>query len=61
MSRGNAVESMMQGIMNSAQDPANYSKLLKTGASEYTKGNIVVIPKDLFIKLLITNGIGNFI
>lgn len=61
MSRGNAVEGMMKAIMNKSSDPANYSKLLQTGASEYTKGNIVVIPKDLFIKLLISNGLGTLI
>lgn len=61
MSRGNAVEGMMKAIMDKSSDPANYSKILQTGATEYTKGNIVVIPKDLFIKLLISNGLGTLI
>lgn len=58
MSRGNAVESVMKGIMNAAQRPDNYSKLLQTGATEYVEGNLRVIPKDIFIKLLITKGVG---
>ncbi len=61
MSRGNAVESMMKSIMNAAKDPANYSKLLQTGAMEYTKGNIAVVPKDIFLKVLVSNGINIFL
>ena len=61
MSRGNAVESMIKSIMNSAKDPANYSKLLQTGAMEYTKGNIAVVPKDIFLKVIVSNGINIFV
>lgn len=57
MSRGNAVESLMKSIMNATKDPNTYKAVLKTGAAEYTKGNIAVVPKDLFLKLLISNGL----
>jgi hypothetical protein len=57
MSRGNAVESLMKGIMNAAQDPSKRSALLKTGFAEYTQGHIAVVPKDLFLKVLVSNGL----
>lgn len=58
MSRGNAVESLMKSILSAAKDPSNRNALLKTAFSEYTQGHIVVVPKDIFTKLLITNGLG---
>lgn len=57
MSRGNAVESLMKSIMNATKDPSKYKEVLKTCAVEYTKGNIAVVPKDLFLKLMISNGV----
>lgn len=60
MSRGNAVETLMNSILNKSKDPNKYKALKQTVVVEYTKGNIVVIPKDLFLKLLISNGLDIF-
>lgn len=57
MSRGNAVESMMSSIMNASKDKNKRSALLKTSAVEYTKGNIAVVPPDVFLKTAIANGL----
>lgn len=57
MSRGNAVEGLMHEILDASKNKANYSTLLSTSATEYVKGNIVVVPKDAFLKILVANGL----
>jgi len=56
MSRGNAVESVMNPIINATKDKTKYDALLKTAAVEYAKGTVVVVPKDAFLKIIIANG-----
>ena len=61
MSRGNAVESVMKSVMNATKDQNKRSALLNAAAVEYAKGNIVVVPKDAFIKIAIANGLQSLI
>jgi hypothetical protein len=56
ISRGNAVESVMNPIKDAIQDKTKFNAFLKAAAVEYAKGNIVVVPKDAFIKIAIANG-----
>ncbi|HEX3012696.1 MAG TPA: DUF4012 domain-containing protein [Methanobacterium sp.] len=57
MTRGNAVESVMKPMMNAIKDKNKYSALLQVAAVQYAKGNIVVVPKDVFFKIAIANGL----
>jgi Protein of unknown function (DUF4012) len=57
MKRGNAVESLMYSLANASKDKEKYLKLLKVAIVELSQGNIVVIPKEFFIKFIIENGL----
>jgi hypothetical protein len=56
ISRGNAVESLMNPIKESIKNKTKFMALLRVAAIEYAKGNVVVVPKDAFIKIAIANG-----
>lgn len=57
MSRGSAVHSLMEGIKTAIQDPSNRKILMETVSSQYAKGNIYVIPSNVFQEFLVYEGI----
>ncbi|CDG65563.1 MAG: hypothetical protein PWQ15_1792 [Methanobacterium sp.] len=57
MSRGSAVQSLMEGIKTAIQDPSNRKILMETVSSQYAKGNIYVIPSNVFQEFLVYEGI----
>ena len=56
MSRGEAVKSVMNPMMNAIKDKSKFSALIQTATTQYTQGNIVVVPKDAFVKIAIAYG-----
>lgn len=56
MSRGKAVESIMNPMMKAIKDKNKFSALLQAATTQYAKGNIVVVPKDAFVKIAIAYG-----
>ncbi len=56
MSRGKAVESVMKPMINAIKDKNKFSALLQAATTQYAKGNIVVVPKDAFVKIAIAYG-----
>ena len=56
MSRGKAVESVMNPMMKAIKDKNKFSALLQVATTQYAKGNIVVVPKDAFVKIAIAYG-----
>lgn len=61
MNRGSAVQSIMKPILKTTQDPTKYAALGQVALDQYSKGNIVVIPKDLFTQFLVSKGINSII
>lgn len=59
--RGDAVKSLMTGILNATEDPTKFSALLNTATSQYSEGNIVVEPKSVFLKIVIAAGLKSLI
>ncbi|MDD3984516.1 MAG: hypothetical protein PHY59_01180 [Methanobacterium sp.] len=57
MNRRSAVQSIMKPILKATQDPTKYTALGQVALDQYSKGNIVVIPKDLFTQFLVSKGI----
>ena len=56
MSRGEAVESVMKPMMNAIKDKSKFAALMQTATTQYAQGNIVVVPKDAFVKIAIAYG-----
>ena len=56
MSRGAAVESVMKPMMNAIKDKSKFAALMQTATTQYAQGNIVVVPKDAFVKIAIAYG-----
>lgn len=61
MNRSSAVQAIMKPILNATKDPSKYAALTQVAVDQYTKGNIVVIPKDLFTQFAISKGINSII
>jgi hypothetical protein len=61
MNRSSAVQSIMKPILNATKDPSKYATLAQVAIDQYSKGNIVVIPKDLFTQFAISKGINTII
>jgi hypothetical protein len=55
--RGSAVESVMKPLLNDLKDKTKEKALAQAAADQYLKGNIVVIPNDLFIQYALSKGI----
>jgi hypothetical protein len=56
-SRGNAVESVMKPLLNATKDKNKTNAMLNAAVDQYLKGNIVVIPSDLFIQYALSKGV----
>lgn len=56
MSRGEAVKSIMNPMMKAVKDKNKFSALLQAATTQYAQGNIVVVPKDAFVKIAIAYG-----
>ena len=56
MSRGEAVESVMKPMINATKDKSKFTALIQTATTQYAQGNIVVVPKDAFVKIAIAYG-----
>ncbi len=56
MSRGEAVQSVMNPMITAVKDKSKFSAFLQTATTQYAMGNIVVVPKDAFIKIAIGYG-----
>jgi hypothetical protein len=57
MSRGSAVQSLMEGIKTAIQNPSNRKILMETVSTQYSQGNIYVIPSNVFQEFLVYEGI----
>lgn len=57
MSRGNATETLMKPVMAAAKDPSKSAALFSTIISQYSKGNIIVVPSDLMTQFAISKGL----
>lgn len=53
MSRGNAVESLMNSIKKAIQNRSKRSSLVTAASIQYIQGNIVVVPWDAFIQYVV--------
>ena len=56
MSRGEAVKSVMDPMISAIKDKSKFSAFLQTATTQYAMGNIVVVPKDAFVKIAIAYG-----
>jgi hypothetical protein len=61
MNRSSAVQSIMKPILNATKNPSKYAALSQVAVDQYMKGNIVVVPKDLFTQFAISKGINTII
>lgn len=59
--RGDAIEGLADGIINATKTNGKKAELLATVTDHYGKGNILVVPKDAFQKLVSYVGITNLI
>ncbi|MBI4813209.1 MAG: DUF4012 domain-containing protein [Methanobacterium sp.] len=59
VSRGSAVQSLMEGIKTAVQDPGNRKVLMETVSAQYSQGHIYVIPADVFQQFVVYEGINN--
>ena len=57
MTRGAAVESIMNPIFNATKDKSKYLALAKVALMEYSDGNIRVVPSDLVSQFAVANGL----
>ncbi|AXV38422.1 MAG: DUF4012 domain-containing protein [Methanobacteriaceae archaeon] len=57
LSRGNAIESVMKAIANASKDKSKYLALIQAAISQYSQGNIVVIPQGAFIQFVMSSGL----
>jgi hypothetical protein len=61
MNRSSAVQSIMKPILSATKDPSKYAALSQVAIDQYLKGNIVVVPKELFTQFAISKGINTII
>ncbi|MBI5459624.1 DUF4012 domain-containing protein [Methanobacterium sp.] len=59
VSRGSAVQSLMEGIKTAVQDPGNRKALMETVSAQYSQGHLYVIPADVFQQFVVYEGINN--
>lgn len=59
MSRGSAVQSLMGGIKDAAQNQSNRKILMETASTQYTQGHLYVIPSSVFQEFLVYEGINS--
>lgn len=59
MSRGNAVQSLMNGLKKKAQDPKNRKVLMETASAQYAQGKLYVIPSTVFQEFVIYEGVNS--
>ncbi|MGC9516296.1 MAG: DUF4012 domain-containing protein [Methanomicrobiales archaeon] len=57
LSRGNAIESVMKAIAEASKDKTKYLALVQAAISQYSQGNIVVIPQGAFIQFVMSSGL----
>lgn len=61
LSRGNAIESLANGIKSAAQDKDKRQIIINTIISQYNAGNIIVEPTDWAVRFLTAEGINKVI
>ena len=61
MNRSSAVQSIMKPIISATKDPKKYGVLAQVAVDQYSKGNIKVVPQDLFTQFAISKGINSII
>ncbi|MBE6486771.1 MAG: DUF4012 domain-containing protein [Methanosphaera stadtmanae] len=59
--RGDAIEGLADGIINATKTSGKKMDLISTVTDQYSKGNIQVVPKDVFEKLIAFAGITNIL
>ncbi len=57
MSRGDAVESLMNPIFEASKDKQNFLALSRIGINHYVKGNVLVVPRSMATKLALSAGL----
>lgn len=61
MSRGNAIESLANGIKSAAQDPGKRSAIMTTIIAQYNAGNIIVVPNDFAFRFMTAEGLSRVV
>ena len=59
LSRGTATDLIMKPILDAAKDPTKAPGLFSAVFTQYSQGNIVVVPKDLMTQFAISKGINS--
>ena len=59
--RGDAIEGLADGIINATKTSGKKVELLSTVTDQYSKGNIQVVPKNIFEKLVAYAGVSNLL
>ena len=59
VSRGSAVQSLMNGIKNAIQNPSNRKALMGVVSNQYSQGHIYVFPADVFQQFVVYEGINS--
>ena len=59
LSRGAATDLIMKPILAAAKDPTKAPGLFSTVFTQYSQGNIVVVPKDLMTQFAISKGLNS--
>lgn len=60
-SRGDAIENLAQGIIDSAKKNNNKPALIKAGLEQYAQGNIKAVPSSKFAQLMTYAGMNNIL
>jgi hypothetical protein len=58
LTRGQGTDLLMNPVLTAAKDPSKSPALFQAVITQYLKGNIVVIPKDLLTQFAISKGLG---
>jgi hypothetical protein len=59
--RGQAVITVVQGLIDAAHNPATRNTMMKMAIIQYNRGNIVVWPEGAFMQLLYTKGLHSIV
>ena len=59
--RGDAIEGLADGIINATKTSGKKVELISTVTDQYAKGNIQVVPHNVFEKLIAYAGINNML
>ena len=59
--RGDAIENLAQGIIDSAKKNNNKGALIQAGIEQYSQGNIKAVPASEFAQFISYSGLNNLL